>query len=79
MGGYKIINQDAAHFITCTVVGWVDVFSRKAYKDIIIESFKYCIEHKGLQLFAYVIMSNHIHIIAKDREEDNLSKEHRKS
>jgi REP element-mobilizing transposase RayT len=43
----------------------VDLFTRKIYKDIAIESFKYCQINKGLRLFAYVIMSNHIHLIAK--------------
>jgi len=63
MHGHKIINQNKLHFITCTVVGWLDVFTRSKYKDIIIDSLNYCIKNKGLVLNAYVIMSNHIHII----------------
>ena len=63
MNGYKITDQNALHFITPTVVGWIDVFSRKVYKDIVIESLKYCCENKGLILYAYVIMTNHIHLI----------------
>jgi REP element-mobilizing transposase RayT len=46
----------------------VDVFTRKETKQIIIDSFKFCIENKGLILYAYVIMSNHLHIIAKADE-----------
>lgn len=63
--GYQIMDQSAAHFLTFQIVDWIDVFTRKIYKDIIIDSFKYCIEHKGLQIFAYVIMSNHVHLIAQ--------------
>lgn len=63
MHGHKIINQNSLHFITCTVVGWVDVFTRAKYKDIVIDSLRYCIENKGLVLNAYVIMSNHIHFM----------------
>nr|WP_255369939.1 transposase [Mucilaginibacter sp. OK283] len=37
--------------------------TRRAYKDIIVESLKYCIKHKGLQLHGWVIMSNHVHLI----------------
>ncbi len=36
MGGHKIINQNEMHYLTFTVVGWVDVFTRKAYKDLIM-------------------------------------------
>jgi REP element-mobilizing transposase RayT len=58
--GYKIHEKDGAHFLTFQVVGWVDLFTRREYRDVVIESFKYCQQHKGLNLFAFVIMSNHI-------------------
>ena len=61
--GYIIRDQSKAHFITSTVVDWVDVFSRKAYRDCIIESLDFCIKNKGMILYGYVIMSNHIHLI----------------
>ena len=61
--GYIIRDQSKAHFITATVVDWVDVFSRKAYRDCIIESLEFCIKNKGMILYGYVIMSNHIHLI----------------
>ena len=61
--GYIIHNQQAVYFLTFTVVGWIDIFSRQSYRDIVIESFKYCQLKKGLHLHAYVIMSNHIHLI----------------
>jgi REP element-mobilizing transposase RayT len=62
--GYQIKDQDALYFLTFQIVDWLDVFTRKVYKDIIIDSFKYSIENKGFDLFAYVIMSNHVHLIA---------------
>jgi len=73
MNGHRIVNQQGLHFITCTVVGWVDVFTRKKYKDIICESLKYCINNKGLILHAYVIMSNHVHLIVSASNENRLS------
>jgi putative transposase len=66
--GYKIKNQYAVYFLTFTICGWVDVFIRKETKKIIIDSLKYCMKNKGLVLYAYVIMTNHIHIIAKAHE-----------
>jgi len=60
---YKVGEDAVAHFITFSVVGWIDVFSRACYKEIIINSLKYCQEHKGLKLHAWVIMTNHVHLI----------------
>ena len=37
MDGYRIRDESKPHFVTCTVVGWVDVFSRSIYRDKIIE------------------------------------------
>lgn len=61
--GYIIDDQQATYYLTFTVVGWIDVFSRQSYRDIFIESLKYCQQNKGLHLHAYVIMSNHVHLI----------------
>ncbi|WP_121966659.1 transposase [Myroides sp. N17-2] len=65
--GYIIRDQDKIHFITCTVVSWIDVFTRKVYRDIIISSLEYCIKEKGMLLYGYVIMSNHIHLILQSK------------
>ena len=61
---YKIREWEGLYFLTCSVVGWIDVFSRKSYRDIVLQSLAYCQQHKKLHLHAYVIMSNHIHLIA---------------
>ncbi len=61
--GYKIRDQHAVHFITFAVVEWVDVFTRKAYANIVLESLRYCIHNKGLKVHAWCIMSNHVHLI----------------
>lgn len=70
---YKIGDHLRPHFITFATVQWVDALSRPAYKDVIIESLKYCKEHKGLVLHAYVIMSNHVHFIVSAKPTYNLS------
>ena len=61
--GYQIDDQFATYFITPTIVDWVDVFSRQAYRDIIIDSLNYCISQKKLKLYGFVIMTNHLHLI----------------
>ena len=72
-GGYIIRDQNAPHFLTFTVCGWVDLFTRKEYKDILIDSFNFCQQEKGLILHTYVIMSNHIHLMARAKEGFTLS------
>jgi putative transposase len=73
MGGHKIHNQNSLHFLTITTVGWVDIFTRSSYRDIVINSLRFCQLRKGLVVNAYVIMSNHIHLIAYAREGYELS------
>ena len=70
--GYQIKEQDKLYYLTLQVVYWIDIFTRKRYRDIIIDSLKYSQADKGLEIFAYVIMSNHIHLIARSNT-DNLS------
>jgi len=61
--GYQIRNQEAIHYLTFQVINWMDVFTRKAYRDILIDSFAYCRMYKDLNIHAFVIMSNHLHCI----------------
>ena len=63
MSKYKILDQTGLNYLTLTVVGWIDIFSRKRYGDIILESLLYCREHKGLYVVGWVIMTNHLHLI----------------
>tara|TARA_Y100001949_G_C15882340_1_gene284367 strand:- start:472 stop:642 length:171 start_codon:yes stop_codon:yes gene_type:complete len=52
---HQTSDQEGTYFITSQVVGWVDVFSRQTYRDVIIDSLSFCIKEKGLQVHAYVI------------------------
>lgn len=69
-GGYKIRDKAAIHFVTFAVTEWVDAFTRKEYRDILLDSIKYCQKEKGLVLHAWCIMSNHIHLIASAKAFD---------
>ena len=55
-------------FVTLTVVGWIDVFTRREYNDLLIKNLNYCIAHKGLRVYAYCIMPSHVHMIAEVQE-----------
>ncbi len=65
---YKFNKPDGLYFITFATVGWVDVFTRRDYKDIVVDSLRFCQQEKGLLLFAWAIMSNHVHLIAEAAE-----------
>ena len=65
---YKATTTDEAYFITITTVGWIDVFTRLNQKQVITNALKYCQENKGLEIYAYCLMSSHLHLICKGTE-----------
>ena len=70
---YKIYDKDKAYYVTLTVVGWLEVFTRKNHKLKIVESLKYCQENKGLTIFAWVLMPSHLHMVVRADDECTLS------
>ncbi len=70
---YKINDNEKAYFVTLTVVDWIDVFTRKNHKLSIVESLKYCQQHKGLVIFGWCLMPSHLHMIVKAEAENTLS------
>ncbi|WPP52283.1 REP-associated tyrosine transposase [Catalinimonas niigatensis] len=68
MSELRKANTDHPYFITCTVVQWIDVFTRNCYSDVLIDSLKYCQQYKGLEVYSYVIMPSHIHMIVRQGE-----------
>lgn len=60
-------NEKQTHFLTLRVIDWINIFTEPIYFQIIINSLKYCRKEKGLLLHAYVIMTNHLHMIAISR------------
>jgi putative transposase len=69
---YKVRDHAIPHFITITVVGWVDGLSRPEHKDILLKSMKHCQVEKGLMIHAWVIMSNHAHLIISEGGEKDI-------
>jgi len=67
---YQIHKQDGAYFITCTTVGWVDLFIRDRYKQLIADSLNHCVEKLGLNIYCYVIMPSHLHLIVSAKNSD---------
>lgn len=71
---YKFGDNDNLYFISFSVVYWIDLFIRKEYKDVLIESWKYCQKEKDLDIYSWCIMSSHAHMIigSRGRELDKI-------
>jgi putative transposase len=67
---YKFFDKSELYFITYTVVDWIDVFTRNLYRDILLDSWNYCIKNKGLRIHAWCIMTNHVHMIISSEKEE---------
>ncbi|MEN8248540.1 MAG: transposase [Bacteroidota bacterium] len=70
---YKIHNSDRLYFVTFTVVEWIPVFNDLNNIDIILESIQHNQKNKGLEVYAWVIMPNHLHMIIGRNGERSLS------
>jgi len=55
---YRISEQDELHYVTFQIVRWIDIFTRQIYRDIVIDSLRFCQQHKELEIYAFVVMSS---------------------
>jgi len=62
---YQIYNQQAPHFLTCTVLNWIPLFTRPATVEIVLEALRYRQENIGWKIYGYVILENHLHLIVQ--------------
>ena len=65
---YTITEADKPHFMTCTVVEWLPVFTRPETVHILLDCWRYQKQHAGLKLYGYVILENHLHFIAQAQD-----------
>lgn len=69
---YKATAEGKAYFITITTVNWVDVFTRLKQRYLIVNSLNYCINNKGLEVYAYCLMPSHLHLMCRADDETPL-------
>ncbi|MCB9224983.1 MAG: transposase [Crocinitomicaceae bacterium] len=67
---YKFHNPEGAYFVSFAVVDWLDVFTRTEYKDILLDSLEFCQKNKGMEIYAWCIMTNHVHLAFKSIGEE---------
>lgn len=60
---FKFSDNDKLYFVSYAVVHWIDVFIRNEYRDILLESWKFCQQEKDLDIYGWCIMTNHVHMI----------------
>jgi putative transposase len=65
---YKFLDPEGIYFVSFATVGWVNVFARIGYKEIFVDSLRYCINKNGLILHAWCLMTNHVHLIFSSKE-----------
>ncbi len=78
---YKFHNPNGLYFVSFSVVFWLSVFIREEYNELLITNLKYCQKHKGLNLYAYCIMPNHLHIVfnAEHGNPSNLLRDYKRA
>ena len=69
---YVITEVDKPHFLTCTVVDWLPIFTQTAVVQIIFDCWTYQRQQQGLKLYGYVIMENHLHFVAQATRLDKV-------
>ena len=67
---YRILNKAAPHFLTATINHWLPIFTRTETVNIVLESWRYLQQQTGMEIYAYVILENHLHLVAAS---DDLS------
>jgi putative transposase len=66
---YKFHDSGKLYFVSFAVVYWIDLFIRQEYKNIVLDSWKFCINNKGMELYGWCMMSSHIHMIIVTNKE----------
>lgn len=62
------MDSDELYFWTATINGWQKLLEKDSFKDLIISSLKYLSNKGKIDVFAFVIMPNHIHLIWRINE-----------
>jgi putative transposase len=54
---------NAVYFWTISIRNWIHLLNEDAYKQIIISSLDWLCDKKLIEIYGYVIMPNHIHLL----------------
>jgi len=69
---WKFQNPNGLYSVSFSTVNWLSVFTRSVYKEIMIDSIRYCQDNKGLLLYCWCLMTNHMHLIVSAERDGTL-------
>jgi len=61
---YKVVDSTLPHFVTCTVLHWIPVFTRPETVEIVLNSLRF-LQSEGLKVYSYVVLENHLHMVVQ--------------
>jgi REP element-mobilizing transposase RayT len=64
MTRYRIFEEEYPYFLTSTVVAWMPVFAHAPLVEIVFDSWRFLQRERGVRIFGYVVLENHLHWIA---------------
>ncbi|HTH54592.1 MAG TPA: transposase [Cyclobacteriaceae bacterium] len=64
---HKFVNSNKLYFISFGVIHWIDLFIRKEYRDIVLDSWRQYQREKDLEIYGWCIMTSHVHLIVGTR------------
>jgi REP element-mobilizing transposase RayT len=65
---YKVYEPTHPHFITLTVSHWIPLFTNTKSVDILLDCFMYLQKNDNLKIYSYVILENHLHLVASSND-----------
>jgi putative transposase len=65
---YKFGDSGKLYFISFAVIHWIDLFTRKEYREILLESWRFCQKEKDFEIYSWCIMSSHVHMIVSSKD-----------
>ena len=72
---YRMFADEYPYFLTCTVVAWLPIFAQPSFVEIIFDSWRFLQKERGVRIFGYVILENHLHWIASGHDlSDHVSR-----
>ncbi|SER74934.1 hypothetical protein SAMN03159444_04941 [Pseudomonas sp. NFACC02] len=62
---YTITETEKPHFLTCTIVEWLPLFTRPALVEVVLNTWRFQQVNQDLKLYGYVVLENHLHYLAQ--------------
>ena len=60
---YKFSDNSKLYFVSFAVTNWIDLFIRNEYREILLNSIRYCQKEKDLELYGWCLMTSHAHLL----------------